>query len=337
MDQKDIDHIIRKVLVKEADEHEIKLFNQWLNDSKYNQEIFKLLQNAWLEKIPQRIMINEDEVFEKIWVEGAGEGENKNRKTFNWNYIVKIAASFLIIALVGYYFISDLDSSVQKTTEENNKLIVKENPAGQKSKLFLPDGSIVWLNADSKISYPEKFLDSVRMVVLKGEGFFEVAKNDDIPFIVKSDEILTTALGTSFNIEAYPDEPEIKIGLLTGKVKVTQLNNKKEDEVILEPNSGIVFHRDNKTFNDFEFIPENLIAWSNGILIFNKDNFQKVINKLELWYGVKIIIKGNPPKDWRLNGKFKNEYLTNVLETMQFGRDFSYEINNKVLVLNFKN
>jgi transmembrane sensor len=336
--QSGIDTIIRKVLMAEANEKEKISLDQWLHASPENQIIFQKLQDAWNEKSAGREIINQDEVFEKkVWNRGV-EGMKfrvARKKQFDLNYFLKVAATILII-LVPSYFMGNYVIKNNKTVIAPvlSKIIVKESPKGQKLRTFLPDGSTVWLNSESSIKFQENFNDSIRFVELQGEGYFEVIKDNTRPFIVKTGEIKTTALGTSFNINAYPNDNTIEIALITGKVKVNTLA--ETDKIFyLEPNSAIAFIKPQNEFTEFNFIPHNVLAWKDGVLLFKDDSFQTVVNKLERWYGIEITVVGNPPANWSLTGRFTNNHLVETLEAVKFGRQFDYTLDNKNLEIKF--
>ena len=221
----------------------------WVNVSDENKKEFELHKNSWEASRIRFGAPNSELVFKNVLnkIDDEQEFEISNssssaKRHFSLSTIVKIAASITIfLALI--YFISD---NLEKETEEPNKisLIIKENPSGQKSRIFLPDGSSVTLNAESKISYPEKFSDSIRIVSLVGEAFFDVVKNDNKPFIVNSEDLSTTVLGTSFNVRAFDADPITLVALKVGKVKVEIINNTEYAKAMfLDPGEVITYDK----------------------------------------------------------------------------------------------
>ncbi len=194
--------LIGKFLAGEISEKEKVKFQTWLNDSERNKQEFELHNDVWKktqlnfkssdsESVFNNLLNKIDEQHELEITENQGSIVRKVKHRF-LNF-TKIAASVILLATIGYFF-KTIDS---ESPEVVVKTLHKQNIAGQKLKFFLPDGSEVWLNAESKISFPEKFSGGKREVILEGEAFFDVIKNTDQPFIVKTGEVSTTALGTS--------------------------------------------------------------------------------------------------------------------------------------------
>lgn len=244
------------------------------------------------------------------------------------------AAAILVVMLVASIaFLKINSSSEEKISVEEIATIIKSNPMGQKSKLYLPDGTTVYLNAGSEISYQENFGSDHRDIDLKGEAFFEVAHDTILPFRVKASEMVTVAVGTSFNINAYQDrKPSVQ--LATGKVRVFSLDSSIKDvfllpgeEAVLEP-SGL---------NKGSFNPTNALGWKNGVLSFSQMKFSEVKILLERWYAVDISIKSPPKKDQKVSGEFKDAPLKNVLESLGYTMGFEYSIDRKKITLEFKN
>ncbi len=257
---------------------------------------------------------------------------NRNRKS-GGQYFLKIAASILLLALstaVFYILPRDFTKVNSLNPVEN---ITKSSPAGVKLRVLLPDSSMVWLNSETTISYPSQFAHDKREVTLSGEAFFEVTEDAEKPFIVKSGNLLTTALGTSFNISTFPDDSYIQVSLVTGKVKISRSNS--EDELFLDPGYQASYNKEFDKLHNRRFNIEKVLSWKNGVLYFNKENLDIVVAKLERWYGIDINVSGIPPADFIVSGQFHKESLDNVLETMKYGRYFNYTIQNKTVTLDF--
>lgn len=329
---KNIDHIIWLVLTDNADDKQKNHLNQWLDQSVENKKLFELIQNHWQGRTEEPVLINEEEVFDRIWQKGIEKPNGRFTKVIPT--LIKIAASFLLLFVFGYFIVVEKESSGHEQLEVvTNHLIIKENPAGQKSKLFLPDGTIVWLNAESSVQYLEEFTDTSRMVKLKGEAYFEVARDSIRPFIVQSEMVFTEAIGTSFNINSFAENRDIEVNLIAGKVKVK--NVKSKERICLEPGEAVSFNRKNKTTQQYKFELDKVTGWKNGVLIFEDASFTEVIQTLKRWYGIAVEIEGVPAQDWQFSGRFNNDYLSNVMEVLQYGRDFEFSMKNKHLKIIF--
>lgn len=339
---KNIDEVIAAVLGNKYGEEELKKFDEWIAAHKDNEKQYKFLKEVWEERSQDPKFLNADELSEKIWNKAVRENSgftgiisNKKSKTSAFSYFLKIAAVLAIFVLTPYLFYHYTNNApIATPVAEVNNMVSKSNPAGQKTRINLPDGSVVWLNSSSSISYPAFFSDTSRTIDLVGEAYFEVKKDSLRPFTVNSAGIYTTALGTSFNISAYPDQNDIQIGLITGVVSVRDEDSMHS--LILEQNAGAIYRKTDRQMIEIVIDPEVVIAWKDGILRFDGEDFQSFIGKLEQWYGVKIIVEGEPPQNWRIRGKFADEYLTNILNSISFNKDFTYKINRKEVVFTFK-
>ncbi|MEQ6119366.1 FecR domain-containing protein [Reichenbachiella sp. MALMAid0571] len=250
----------------------------------------------------------------------------------NLDFFWKVAASILLFLGLGYgmsYF------SSQEYGKKEITVLEKSNPKGRKSKVMLPDGSRVKLNADSYFKYEE--VDNKRNVYLRGEAFFEVSRDASRPFTVYTENISTMALGTSFNVRAYPEDMVTQVYLSTGKVEVKTLGNDKCTKLTLEPGSRAGFHKDDQSLSFEDFNPENALAWKHGTIVFEKSDFQEVKRLLERWYGVDIEVNGNPEPSWRINGAFEKESLDNVLSSIHFTTPLDYSISKDKVKINFQN
>ena len=175
-------------------------------------------------------------------------------------------------------------------------------PAGQRVSFTLEDGTLVWLNAQSKLSYPAEFSDKERHVKIEGEAFFEVAKNIDKPFIVSTSRADIKVLGTTFNVCDYPDEPSSRISLIEGKINVyDRENTEKTTELNRNEELTII----DNTINVSAIRDKNYFLWREGIYSFENERFEFILKKLELYYDVGITVKNKEMLDWRYTVKFR--------------------------------
>lgn len=241
--------------------------------------------------------------------------------------------SGLLLAVFGLFFLPEIKNPPPKE-EVKMEWVSFAAPAGVKSSISLEDGSKVHLNSGSKISYPKSFVGGVREIQLDGEAFFEVAKNPEMPFVVRTKHIITTALGTSFNIRSYPQQ-EISVSLVSGKVRVEDSQN-ESNQAVLTPGEAINSDLENDRWEKGLFEEEDILAWLNKTLVFQKTPIEEAILLMENWYGVKFDIKGNIPISTTVSGKFKDETLQNILEGLSYSARFDYKIQGKTVNLTFK-
>lgn len=268
----------------------------------------------------------------------AGEKHDIKQARREIPYWVRVAAvlfPFVVFSFVFYW--GNKDETPLATTPKVGTIayIEKANPKGQKSTIILSDGSVVTLNADSKLIYKERFDDKERRVILEGEAFFDVSKDASRPFIIETKQITTRVLGTSFNIRAYPGADEVKVAVASGKVSIKKsyLGSTDEEEraLVLVPGEMGVYKKLNQTLNKTSFDKRDLFGWKEGLIYFKNANFIDVQERLEQWYGVNIIIEKPISLEKDFSGTYKNKPLELVLQGLAFVYDFNYEIKDKVV------
>lgn len=251
------------------------------------------------------------------------------------NWFLRVAASLTILFTFAY-LINFIDQKTSIEVQQEAVKIIKENTKGRRSTLSLPDGSIVKLNAASRIEYQENFNDTNRVVYLEGEAFFEVAKDSLRPFIVRANNISVTALGTSFNVSSYAEEEEIAVALASGRVVVKEEDLTKE--VFLEPGQLVQYQKKSNQFSELKsFSAASVYGWKDGILYFKSAGLPEVISRLERWFGVEFIISGKSPLSWSYTGEFDNQSLKSVLESLSFSQNFEYRVEGKTVTIDFNN
>ena len=224
-------------------------------------------------------------------------------------YGLKVAAAVaLLVALgtMGRHLIGQNDGGAIPE-------IVQATQWGEKATIDLPDGTKIKLNSGSTLTFPKTFGDSIREVELIGEAFFEVARDPKHPFIIRSGEVTTEVLGTSFNIQAYRDHGHIEVTVATGLVKV---RSDAENEVYLKPSDQAVFNKADGSISTKSIDPALFPGWKDNILRFDNVALGDAVVQLEKWYGASITIEEESAKRCTFTGKFKNEKLDNVLKSL---------------------
>ncbi len=252
-----------------------------------------------------------------------------------WDYTKtgKIAACLLILVVFGFSYF--LGSGEQQHMPSASTLVTKANPWGQRSTIYLSDGTEVNLNAGSRLTYEKNFSTKERFVTLEGEAFFKVAHDHPRPFRVLAAGVVTEALGTSFNVNAY-DTSQVAVALVTGKVKVHRADReKKEKGVILLPGEGASFQAV-KGFVTYQFDPTLVLSWKEGILLFKHADEETVFNTLERWYDVRFEKMNDTGKNWDYTGSFERKSLEHVLLSIAFAMHFDYEITQKTVKIKYK-
>lgn len=254
--------------------------------------------------------------------------EKRKRKRFKTTLAFSAASVAVLSLFLWFNFYQLKQEEAQKPVEYETI----EALAGVKSSISLPDGTIVTLNSQSKVTYEKPFDGEVREIALEGEAYFDVAKDTLRPFVVRTGPVSTQALGTEFNIQAYPEYP-ISISLVEGSVLVSNEEVAGLSEKLI-PGEGILASLDHKTWKKDRFDIESTLAWMHKTLIFKNTPFKETIHSLEKWYGVVFKINGKLPEDVFVTGKFKDESLKNILDGISYSTKYSYSIEGKTVNLN---
>ncbi len=225
------------------------------------------------------------------------------------------------------------NGTVHYASEEMNAVTVYNTmttPRGRKYRLELSDGTVVWLNAESAITFPTSFPDDERAVSISGEAYFEVARHVDKPFIVKvGEKQKIKVLGTHFNINAYENEAAIRTTLLHGSI---QVEAETGNSVILKPGqqatttaNGMIHTRNNADLDE-------VVAWKNGFFHFQNADIKAVMRQLSRWYDVEVSYPATLP-DWRFTGEIGEKLtLKEVLEGLAF-TNIKFKIDGRKLIL----
>lgn len=198
-------------------------------------------------------------------------------------------------------------------------------PTGGQFQIILPDGSHVWLNAASSIRFPTSFKGNKRQVELKGEAYFEIAKNKHKPFNVVADDMQIEVLGTHFNVMAYGDEETVNTTLVEGLVRVVQNNNSK----MLMPGQEAVYNKSNGSMKIRVVDLDQAIAWKKGLFLFNNTNLSAIMRQLSRWYNIKAKYNGELPADGYTGLISRNSNLSSVLNMLEMAGGVQFEIEDK--------
>ena len=242
--------------------------------------------------------------------------------------LARIAAILLVAVSLSWLAYPPQGSDPTPTLAQVIPLIHKNTAPGEKLQLTLPDGTRVWLNSVSELEFPAEFDGEERLVKLTGEAFFEVEKDLRRPFKVLAEGTVTTALGTSFNINTKTTG-RVNISLHTGRVKVEA--PLVAEGIFLDPGRELQYdaHQERVTVNGFN--PTTVTGWKEGRLVFAESGLPEAVRMLEDWYGINIQINNAEEIDWRYSGEYQHQTLDNVLNSMAYIQKFKYSIEgNKV-------
>lgn len=293
---------------------EEKAIREWIEDSPENEARF-FEERKMFDAI---LISGQKDLFEQ---ENAGnilKTRPISKRKFYLQEVLKITAAILV-ALLGswYYFVHIENDDDLMATQTINV------PAGQRLNLVLPDGTDVWLNAKTTIKYPVSFNKEERLVTIDGQAFFNVAKNEKAPFIVKTANATVKALGTQFDVLDYSDSEEFETMLMEGRVEVT-IMNKPEESLILNPNSKSILENGKLTkvyVDDF-----SSYEWKNGLISFKNKRFADIMNTFEKTYDIEIEIEKTEISNLLYTGKFRIiDGVDYALRVLQKDVGFRYE------------
>ncbi len=279
-----INTLIGRVLSGEASPLEKRQLKDWMSESSENLELFQNMQAAWNESHFKYGYQRQNEVFNRISqdihadIALAEERSSAGKSRINW---YRYAATIIILISFAVALLWVIRENPTSAGDQSEALITKSIPIGNKLKFYLPDGSTVWLNADSKLQYPENFEGDQRVVQLEGEAFFSVVRDTLKPFIVQTGSFSTRVLGTSFNISALAQYNEIKVAVATGLVSVADISEEKEGgRTILKPNQMAVYSKATKSLETKTCDIESITSWKDGIIVFKDANMNQVVSEL---------------------------------------------------------
>lgn len=258
----------------EVSDEETQRITEWIEaeieHQRYYQQLCRLFEMSyWIEDMPEQTEV----------------ALPQKAKILPWKHyaisFMKVAAIF-VLGFALHFFLN------RQTTTTHHELQHQIHvPTGQHVEIMLADGSKVWLNSGSTLTFPSKFNGKKRLVELDGEGFFEVKSDKEHPFIVSTSKYQVKAVGTSFNVYDYQDSPQFEAALLNGKVEVTT-NAKKSSAVILTPNQRAALCQGVLKVKPIE--NTNNYLWRKGILYFNEPLLE-VFDKLQEYYDVEFQIR----------------------------------------------
>lgn len=329
---KTYDHIpdyLVAYLLGEANEEQSTLSIEWLQIPE-NKDMYRQLK-----KIDN--LTTDLQMVTKFDVE---KGKQKVRKKYRANKLMvlsswmqRIAAVLFIPVLLGGIWFYLQQNELRK--DFSSLMVTQEiiTQPGTKTHLFLPDSTEVWLNAASTLRFPSVFAGNERRIELDGEAYFEVYKNKRKPFIVGTLFQNVEAVGTAFNISAYSGDLRFSTTLVEGKVKVA--DRVKADQVVfLEPGIQLNYHTQSKRYNQQPVRVQDVIAWRDGVLIFNETPFSEVATKLGRWFNADIQIPDQSVANYRFTGTFTSESLEQVMELLALSSPIDYSVSKREILKN---
>ena len=364
-DNKNIENLIHTYLNGTISQDEKDILFRWLTSNPENVIYFNQVSDIWLSSsvFQNKEDFNSDEAFNRVkakikYVNNRVKAPKKRNIVLSWQ---RVAAVLIPVVLL-----SGFASKLLFTGKSHLPTpFLFEVPYGSKASLFLPDGSKVVLNAGSKITCDEGFGKTNRVLNLVGEGYFSVAKNKNLPFVVKTENISIKALGTEFNVKAYPEEKNVEAILIHGSIQVNKIQSiGKNAPVILMPNQRLVYQKKSDIFqvnvlvkkNENEpvtkpLLPEHPIeiehvtiqpteidpviytSWKDPSWNIYRMSLSDLAVELERKYDVKIQFDSDAVKGIIFTGTLRDESLEQILAAIRLTSPIEYKVKGKNVIL----
>ncbi len=309
------------ILNGEATSEEKEEFYHQLENNKNEEELFFEIKSLWLKISRKDTSVDVNSDFEDLWLK-IKRKERKTTWTVGKNIFRYAAVIILVLSLGGVsgYFISQRsfdypEQGVQKYTATRGSVSIVE----------FPDGTKVWLNSESELTFQEDLKNNQRLAQLKGEAYFEVAHREDCPLMVKVGNILVRDLGTTFNIKAYPGDNYIETSLVEGEADI--LTSSGNPIVALDPGQSAMYYTTEKKM-ELRTIADNVLsAWRNGKFVIRDQRLEDILKELSRWYGIEFRFENDKLRDYRFTGNIKKSTTAlHVLKVLKATTEFNYRI-----------
>lgn len=328
-----MEDIIIKYLNQTASEEEMKLLLDWLEQDRNNQQQFTATRDLWLASeasLSSRYgeSCNAFDTFKK----NAMLFEQRRKNRFFTMRLVKVAASVaLLVVCTAIAFLSGRESVIENTQLVNVVMNQAIMGPGHKGSVTLPDGTLVWLNSNSKLVYPDQFEANVRKVKLEGEGYFEVKPDTKAPFYVETEEMSVKVLGTHFDVQNYEKKTVSETVLLSGKVEV--VIKKNGEKHVLLPNQILSFDRLTNDYSVDKVDAAEYALWTAEKLVFEDERLSTILRKMERWYGVDISCKSGVPLSSKYSLTIRNESMEEILKMLSILVHIDYTIKDDTIII----
>ncbi len=341
MSKDDIYNLLNKYYNDKCSFEEKERLDQYLADNKVDDNFLMSVMDELLEDAKLRHDYDKENVLLNIKNELDAEKDKtvelpvtydpKPAFKFRRNSRVLIAACFSIIFIVSFLAYNQLSKTATPLPVAQAWQEIA-TPRGQFRTINLPDGSSVRLNVSSRIKFRENFMaHATRSIYLEGEAYFDVASMPEKPFVIESNGVKTEVIGTSFNISAYPNQSNVYVSVVEGKVKVESVEGDKE--LYLLPDQMATWDAVQLERSGYDH--DLILGWADQTLVFKEASFKDVVKRLENWYNVDFIIHGDI-KSSGYTAKHKAKPLEVILKGLSFAGNFDYKINGKEVIIHAK-
>jgi ferric-dicitrate binding protein FerR (iron transport regulator) len=322
-----MDQLIIRYLDGSASENDMRALLDWLHENGDNRNYFHDYRHIWLSS--GKLQASPTDVTEAFlrFKKTALRHETARQNTRMRLRYLLVAASILILIVCsrGAYLLGT------KKTGGGDALVNQTVVRDTKSSVTLPDGSLAWLNTNSKITYPGKFDPKERKVKVEGEVFLEVRHKDGIPFVVETGRMRVHVSGTEFSVKNYPGKDESEVVLLSGKVDVLLLD--RDTVLSLSPGQRLSLNKKTEAYNLEKTDASLYTLWKNERLVMDNEKLETIFRKMEHWYGINIICKENLPLASKYSITITDEPKEEIFRLLSILTPIKYKIENEKVTI----
>jgi transmembrane sensor len=329
-------NILAKHFAGETDKQGQEEISEWMHESSSNSALYNEINTYWdhINSIKEMNQFDVNNGWEKLHNRiNASSGstamvkgeKRRSLSSFLSMPLLKVAASVALLVLMGtaiYFAVS--------MTQKNSMLTVASSGSDDQTKVTLPDGTQVFLNTETKISYSKSFNTGNREVRLKGEAFFNVTPDPEKPFIIYTGKAGIKVLGTSFNVQSLKTSGKVEVFVESGKVQLFEVEN-ISNTITIEP--GFVGLFENTAIEKQKNTDENYLAWKTRRLVFNNTDLAKVAKGIQDVFKVKVVFENEAMSRCKIQSNFENESLENVIEAICTIHNWRWEIKSDKVIL----
>lgn len=333
--------LLQKYLQGKCTPEENDLVTAWYTSFDELADDDRLLDLEQRELLKQKMLL---QIRENL--EDAGQSPSTGKKQNNYRSIVttfyKVAAAITLLIAVGIGVLYNKNKNNQHAAvpaPKRTTITALSNVTQSILRQDLSDGTIVWLKPHSSIEYREVFSKTSRTIQLKGEAFFDVARDEQRPFIVTTGNVITKVLGTSFNIKAYRDASTIEVSVMSGKVAVQMTptdtpHTPDISEVLLTPNERVTYVKSEKRLlKEAPLQLPELSMWQVATMVLDNVPVERVLRSLEKKFNVTIQVKNVNLNNGLIRADFTNQNLPDILEMLSSSIEATYELNDNIIYL----
>lgn len=304
----------------------------WRDANEANSRLFRQLHTIWMSIPNMEQLAKYDKVLAYKKFMDCVHAHQRQRRHRRVMYMMRYAAILLVtVGVFSYLFYIKGQDMVESRFAD----ISVEAPLGSTTRMTLPDGTQVWLNAGSRITYSQGFGVRERNVKLVGEGYFEVAHNENLPFHVNSSALKLRVLGTKFDFRDYPDDPNAMVTLVEGRVALDSHTDSANREYQLQPNECAVFEKGSKNMTIQSSVAQTSRQWTRGVLMFHDTTLREIALTLSRSYHQRIVIADRQLATLNFYATFNRDEqsLTQILDALSATGRIRYKLQGKTYII----